>query len=315
MAEAKKLEINDITILPGKSYHINLQIAKLPTRTNIEIPMIIHRGKKEGPVLLLMAGVHGDEINGIAILRKIIADNLHIPESGTVICIPLFNVYAFLNLSRELRDGKDLNRMFPGSNKGSLASRMAFALSDKILPHIDYAIDFHTGGQSRENFPQIRCSFADKKAYKLAQAFNAPIIVNAPYRENSLRLTAKKMGKTMILFEGGESLRMNSNVVAEGVQGVIRVMHHLKMSKKKPAKTSKPTNIKSSKWIRAKYSGLFHCKIENGQKIKKGERLGLITDTFGEFEHEIIAPKTGIIIGLNNLPVINQGDALFHLGW
>lgn len=296
----------------GTSAIIDLEIARLHTRTPLKIPVIIERSKEDGPVLLLLAGVHGDEINGVAIIRKIIKKKYNKPTSGTIICIPVFNIFGYLIQTREFPDGRDLNRMFPGSLSGSLASQFAYQFRTEIAPLVDYVIDFHTGGAERENSAQIRCVTTEEKTLELAKIFGSPYIIHSDYIAKSLRETLHKMGKTVLLFEGGKSKNIDSSIVNYGVAGTLNVMKKLGMQSGKIEK-SNPTIIKKSKWIRAKDSGLFTLNITNGSFVKKKDVLGVIQDPFGEFERRITAPFDCYIFGINTSPIINKGNALFHV--
>jgi predicted deacylase len=302
------------SIEPGKSARINLDVAKLHTSTPIQVPVIVHHAKKPGPVLLLLAGAHGDEINGIEIVRKIIKRGWNKPEAGTVVCIPVYNIFAFLNLSREFPDGRDLNRSFPGALNGSLASQFAFHFMRGIAPHVDIIIDFHTGGGQRSNFQQTRCDFKDEKNLLLCKAFGAPFILHSPLINKSLRAEMHKMNKTYILFEGGKANRTNPDVVNAGVLGVQNIMTHLGMRNFKLEKSVvNPVLLNSSKWLRAPNSGMLAVKIKNGDYIEKGDLLARIGDPYGTYERSFKSPSSGYIINVNESPLVNRGDAIFHL--
>lgn len=301
-------------IRPGEFKEININIARLPSHTQIETPIYVSRSKEEGPVLALMAGMHGDEINGMEIVRRIIDGNLNQVKRGTVVCIPIINVYGFLNFSRDVPDGKDVNRSFPGSKSGSLAARVAYHVTHDIIPNIDYGVDFHTGGAMRTNYPQVRATLADAKNQELANAFSAPFTLDAPFRPNSLRKEASKKGKNIIVYEAGESLRFDQHAIEEGIAGTLRLMKHLHMNEWAPEPKETNRIIWSSSWIRTKHAGLFQSVVNCGDLVHKGQWVGTITDPFGEFKEQVIAKETGYVIGLNNIPVVNAGDALFHLG-
>ena len=265
----KEIIINGNSIRKGESKHVNLNTYSLPTRTVIEIPVYVFRSLKNGPVVLLLAGMHGDEINGIEIIRRLIVKNhLNNLLCGTVIAIPVINIISFIYGSRELPDGRDLNRCFPGSLSGSLGSRIAHDLMREIIPQIDIGIDFHTGGASRSNYPQIRCLFNNEKNLNLAKQFGASFILNSPFRENSLRKEAAKIGKTILVFEGGESSRFDSSAISEGMEGCMRLLQNLKMLDASiNEKQSKIIN--KATWVRAINSGLFHAYKKNGSFIRK----------------------------------------------
>lgn len=304
----------------GESVQVNMDFARLNTRSKIEVPIIVSRGKKEGPCLLLIGGVHGDETNGVEIVRQIVSKGLNKPEIGTVICIPLLNVFGFLNQSREFPDGRDLNRVFPGSNTGSLASRFAYHIMKEVIPHIDYCIDYHTGGAQRFNYSQIRIDEGDDVTFKLAKIFGSPYIVYSNSQERTFRKSMSKQGKKVLLFEGGKSLNLDKTVTKIGIQGAINIMHELGLrdfSSKilNPIDEIPPIIITSSKWIRAKHSGMYRSEVSAGQKVEKGVKLGSISDPFGDFESIFKCTQEGYILNSNHSPVVNQGDALLHIGF
>lgn len=314
----KTIKILHTEIKPGKSAILNLDIARLHTHTKIEVPVIVERGKKPGPTLLLLAGIHGDEVNGVEIVRKIISQKFNKPTAGMVICVPVLNVFGFINQTREFPDGRDLNRFFPGTKTGSLASRFAYYFMKHIVPKIDYCIDFHTGGASRFNHPQLRIDPEKPECMRLATVFGTKFILHAPNRDKSFRQSVGNLGKTVLLFEGGKSQFLDHRITQSGVEGTLRVMHELGLrnfSKEISgfAKTPRPVIIKDSAWVRAKYSGMFRAHLEVGTKVKKGEIIGTITDPFGKFRSVVKAPWDGYIIGLNQHPIVNQGNALAHL--
>ncbi len=302
-------------VKPGETKRINVNIAKLPSGTLIDIPIFIHQSKTPGPVLMLIAGMHGDEINGVEIMRRIISEKKYIVDKGAVICIPIINIYGFINFSRDVPDGKDINRSFPGSKTGSLASQVANFLMEEIIPHIDYGIDFHTGGARINNYPQIRVKLEDKGNKMLAEAFGTHYILDAPFRDKSLRKEAFKLDKRILVYEAGESLRLRKNAIDEGINGMLRVMKHLEMIDGVPESPRKPTIIHQSTWIRAKSAGLHVAYVRNGSPIQKRQVLGVVSDPFGDYEIKMKSPVNGYIIGVNNNPVINRGDALFHIGY
>jgi len=302
------------TIEPGRQKQILAVISKLPTRTEIEIPIIVSRSKKHGPTLLLMGGMHGDEINGVEIVRRVIASKYNKPEIGTVICIPIFNVYGFLNFSRQVPDGKDVNRSFPGTRSGSLASQLAYHFRNEILPVIDLGLDFHTGGARINNYPQIRGLMENPYNLELAKAFGAKYIINSPLREKSLRKEAGKIDKSILVYEAGESLRLRKHAIDEGVNGALRVMKHLGMRSEAPNPSCDPIMISKSKWIRARAAGLYYSFVRPGEQVEIGQRLGSIAGPFGEFERPLKSTVKGHVIAVNNNPVVNRGDALMHIG-
>lgn len=316
MQKHKKLVILGHEILPGKGAELNLDVAKLHTSTPIQVPVIVHRAKNDGPTLLLMAGMHGDEINGMEIIRRVIRKGWNRPNAGTVICIPVFNIFGFLNVSRELPDGRDLNRSFPGSNSGSLASQFAYHFMKEIAPVVDYVIDFHTGSAQRNNFSQIRCVFSDEESLALAQVFNPPFIIHSSYISKSIRESMNKRKKKILLFEGGKTNSIEEKVVNEGLDGIKRMLEHLQMRTFKfdNSLNREPIYIKNSRWIRASHSGMFCLMVENGAQVSVGTILGIITDPFGKIERKVKSTIDGFVFCVNETPVVNKGDALFHVG-
>ena len=307
------------TISLGKSLQLNLDIAKLHTGTKIEVPIIIERGVEDGPTLLITGGIHGDEINGVEIVRQIIAKGYNKPQKGMIICIPVVNIFGFLNQTRQFPDGRDLNRVFPGSKTGSLASIFAYHLMKEIVPLTDYCLDFHTGGANRFNAGQIRINNGDEESFELAKVFGAPFIVKSKRREKSYRDSAIKLGKKVLLYEGGKSLDLDESITEIGVSGALKMMQHLGMRDfsaelKKNAETQSPPTvlIDQSKWIRAKYSGMFHTSATLGKRYEKGEKIGSISDPFGFFEKPILMPASGYVFCINHAPIVNKGDAVIH---
>lgn len=316
MKKSTAITILGESILAGESKTIDMEIAKLHTTTKLKIPVIIERSLIDGPVVLLSAGIHGDEINGVEIVRQIIVNKINKPKTGTIICIPIVNMFGFVNKSREFPDGRDLNRVFPGSQKGSLASRFAFHILKEIMPIVDFAIDFHAGGASRFNAPQIRLTANNAELKILADVFDAPFTLFSKNIAGSFRSSSAKLDVKMLLFEGGKSLDINNQIAIEGVNGTKRLLCYLGMLSddqtiEKQAK--KTIYIEKSGWIRAKCSGLLHDYNMIGQFVKKGTVLGLISDPFGKFEQKVKAPNDGYVINANHSPIVYEGDAIYHL--
>lgn len=300
----------------GESKLIKIPVDRLPTGTVIEIPVYVFNGKELGPTILLQGGLHGDETNSIELVRRMLIDKSYKIHRGCVIVVPLLNIFGFLSFSRELH-GKDVNRSFPGSRKGSLASRLAYYLMKEITKNVDFAIDFHTGGAQRSNFPQIRFTPQDERGKNLAGLFNAPFIFPSKAIPKSFRNECFKHNIPVIVYEGGESLRLDEHAIQEGIYGTLRILRHFNMISESieiPHNNSVIT-IEKRSWIRAKAAGIFNIKVENGAAISKGEILGFIMDTYGETKFPVKAPKDGYIIAKNNFPVVNLGDALFHIGY
>lgn len=300
----------------GESKLIKIPVDRLPTGTLIEIPVYVFNGEELGPTILLQGGLHGDETNGVELVRRMLIDKSYKIHRGCVIVVPLLNIFGFLDFSREMH-GKDVNRSFPGSKRGSLASRLAYYLMKEITKNVDFAIDYHTGGAQRSNHPQIRYTPQDERAKALATIFNAPFVFGSNLIAKSFRKECFKYDIPVIVYEGGESLRLEEFPIQEGIYGTLRILKHFKMIDENVDIPSGTPFIEIQKktWIRARVAGLFNPKVANGTSIKKGEILGYIMDTYGETKFSVKAPKDGFIIAKNNFPIVNLGDPLFHMGY
>ena len=312
----KPFLIHNTEIATGQHDVVRIPVGRLPSGNLMTIRAHVFRSTQPGPVLLAVAGIHGDEVNGVEILRRAITQGLFENLAcGSVIAIPILNVYGFINFSREVPDGKDVNRSFPGNMNGSLASRVARILSKKILPYAGLAVDFHTGGNGTFNYPQIRFSQGDEAAEKMARIFGAPFLVTKPLIPKSFRKAAADQGKIALVFEGGENLRYDAFTIEKGLAGLHRLLFAQGMLTKEPAPPDKCMLFRKSTWVRAPRTGMFLWRKCSGNKANKGEVLGVINDPYGEWEVPVAAPRDGYLIGHNNAPVVSQGDALFHIGW
>ena len=310
------LTINGITIQPGTRTSLDLPAGKLYTHTPVNIPVHVVMGKKPGPRLFISAAIHGDEINGVEIIRRLLKLPALKKLRGTIIALPVINVHGFINHSRYLPDRRDLNRSFPGSERGSLAGRIANLFMQEIVTKSTHGIDIHTGAIHRDNLPQIRANLDDAETEKLARAFNVPVIISSNLRDGSLREAAAEHGIPMLLYEAGEALRFDEVSIRAGVQGILNVMRDLEMlpaSRSKSKKTSDPIVARSSSWVRAPESGILRAMVPLGGRVKKDTLLGIVADPFGETESQILTPYNGIVIGRTNLPLVNEGDAIYHI--
>lgn len=306
--------IDKVKIEAGENKMIELIVSSLPSGTKININAHIFRSKNPGPVCLVMGGMHGDEINGVEVVRQAIKDKVfNNLKKGTVIAIPLLNVYGFINYSRDLPDGKDINRSFPGNTAGSLASRVAKKLTKHILPLVDFGMDFHTGGKSIHNVPQIRIDKTIKENLTLAKVFGAKFIIKSKLIPRSLRKECNKLKIPILVFEGGESLRLDEKSIRTGKMGIKRVLASKGMLGLKP-NPIKTTVLEESHWVRASQAGIFESYEKEENYVVKGDVIGIISRPFDTKIHEIKAKRNGYIFGINNNPVVNQGDALFHIG-
>ncbi len=314
--KAKAIQLFDQEILPGTSIELNFNFAKLHTNTPVDVPIIVERSLYEGPTVLFTAGIHGDEVNGVEIVRQLVSKGINKPKIGTTICIPIINIFGFLQKLRDFPDGRDLNRSFPGSKKGSLAGQVAYKLMTEIVPHADYVLDFHTGGSSRFNAPHVRIEKGNEQLTELAETFGAPFILYSKNLKSSFRNACRKKGIPMLLFEGGKSNSIDAAVSNTGVNGSKRILHQLGMLQSKfkvstPAKSA--ISIGGSKWIRAQASGMFKSSVKVGSKVAVYDVLGHITDPYGKVHYWIKASHEGYVFNVNEAPIVYQGDALFHI--
>jgi predicted deacylase len=312
---SKPLSIGKVEVNSGERRTIDLPVTDLSTHTPITMPIHVVRGRRSGPCLFVCAALHGDEINGVEIIRRLLRLSALKRLQGTLIAVPIVNVLGFLSQSRYLPDRRDLNRSFPGSPRGSLAGRLARIFLDEIVAKSTHGIDLHTAAIHRDNFPQVRANLDDPESARLAQAFGVPFVINTGFREGSLREAAAGFSVPVIVYEAGEALRFEENCIRAGVKGVVRVMRLLEMLPPSSGKSRgiKSLVIRSSKWVRAPHSGLLRSSAALGSAVSEGQLLGVITDPFGENEAEVRASASGVIIGRSNIPLVHEGDALFHI--
>ena len=309
------IEIAKETIPPGGCKRIEIPVSRLPTQTLLSLPVKVVNGVEPGAKLWLSAAIHGDELNGVEIIRQVLEKIQPEKLRGTLITVPIVNVFGFIEQSRYLPDRRDLNRSFPGSETGSLASRLADLFIREIVSNSTHGIDLHTAAIHRTNLPQIRANLEDEETYRCAKAFNPPVMLHSNTRDGSLRQAATKKGIPVLLYESGEALRFDPTAIDFGVRGILKVMECLDMYEFPQQRSEvKSVELQKSKWIRASCGGILHLAISLGQKIAKKQELGFITDAFGENKVVIRSNVNGIAIGYSLNPLVNQGDAIVHLG-
>ncbi|NOT38056.1 MAG: succinylglutamate desuccinylase/aspartoacylase family protein [Saprospiraceae bacterium] len=293
---------------------VRINAGTLPSGNRISIFAYVFRSKNPGPTVLFMGGMHGDEINGTEIVRRSIQNKYFSNLTcGTVICIPLLNIYGFINFSRDVPDGKDVNRSFPGTNVGSLASRVARIVTKKILPLIDFGIDFHTGGNNLWNYPHIRYSSKSEEAEELARKCQFPIIVSKPALSKSFRRVARDNKKVILVFEGGEALRLENYIVDKGIQLIKNILIAHGMLDGSLIQQPSIANYTKLIWERSPDAGIVTYLRKSGHFVKKGELLAIISDPFAQRETRMHASKDAFMLSHNNAPVVNVGDGMFHL--
>jgi predicted deacylase len=307
--------ISGVHVPPGGQTLIDVPVSPLYTRTPMSIPVHVLNGFEPGPRLFITSAVHGDEINGVEIIRRLISKINVNKLKGTVIALPIVNVFGFLYRSRYLPDRRDLNRSFPGSNHGSLAARIAKFLMEEIIDQCTHGIDLHTGPIHRENLPQVRANLNNSQTMALAKAFPVPVLMNGNVVHGSLRGQAVEQKIPTLLYEAGEALRINEDAIKIGVKGILGVMRALKMlpKLKNPRPTAKPFIARSSVWIRANHAGLVLSPVALGTHVVKDQRLAIIVDPIMGDEIVVKSPCKGLIVGINKLPLVNEGEALFHI--
>ena len=300
---------------PGTVAQIDLPIAALSTRVPITMPVHVINGPRDGPQLFVSAAIHGDEINGVEIIRRVMKLNTLRNLRGALVAVPIVNVPGFINLSRYLPDRRDLNRSFPGSPRGSLAARIAKLFLDEIVSRSTHGIDLHTASLHRDNYPQVRVNLDDAEADGMARAFGVPLVLNAGFREGSLRAAAYERGVPVIVYEAGEALRFDEAAIRAGVNGIARVMRKLGMlpARKRRQPSPEPLILRSSRWVRAPCSGVLRAIEPVGARVTLGQVLAIISDPLGETDTEVTVPTDGVVIGRTNLPLVHEGDALFNI--
>jgi len=308
-------EIAGHVIKPGQRLQFDLPTANLFTHTPLDMPVEVIHGKYPGPVLLICAAIHGDELNGVEIIRRIRSARGLSHLQGTLVLVPVVNLFGFIHQSRYLPDRRDLNRSFPGSKKGSIASRIAYKFFNEIVKHCTHVIDLHTAAVNRDNLPQVRAALENEEVKALAEGFSIPVIINSELITNSLRYEAGLLNIPVITYEAGEALRLSEQCIVTGVRGIISVMRHLAMlpASKGITVRAEPYIARSSSWYRAPLDGIFRPLCKLGARVKPGDSLGVISSPFSDKEQLLTAETDGIIICVSKLPLVNAGEALFHI--
>ncbi len=309
------ISIGGVEIAAGERKSVRIPVARRYTQAEIFLPAHVVHGKRPGPRLFVSAAIHGDEINGVEIIRRL----LRIPSinrlRGTLVAVPIVNVYGFLSHTRYLPDRRDLNRSFPGSPTGSLAARLAHQFMEEVVKDATHGIDLHTGAANRSNLPQIRACLDDPETAALAQTFGVPVVLNANIRDGSLRQSVFEKGVPMLVYEAGEALRFDESSIRGGLRGVLAVMRSLEMLPKagRDKTNADPFVARSSAWVRAPDSGILQTTLALGARVKEGDSLGFVSDPLGDEEVEVKSGVSGIVIGKSQLPLVNEGDAIFHI--
>ncbi len=305
--------IGDTEVRPGRSAHVELPVSQLITGAQIAMPVTVLHGTFDGPTMWINAAVHGDELNGVEVVNRVLADLDPKLMSGTLLAVPVVNVHGFMNGDRYLPDRRDLNRSFPGSAKGSLASRLAHIFMTEIVSRCEIGIDLHTASDNRTNLPQIRADLDDPKTRELAEVFGVPLMMHAKAGSGTLRRAAAKSGATILLYEAGEPLRFNKRAISNGVNGVRRVLRHLEIADWDGPERVTSDVSRSSRWMRAAKSGVLRMDVDLGDVVEERQVLGTIIDAFGKRLSTVRSTRGGLVIGRTLYPLCNKGDALVHI--
>lgn len=315
MAKARPaLTVGGVSIDPGVRRGVEIPLARLYTHTEMAVPVEVLHGRRPGPRVFLSATLHGDEINGVEIIRRLL-DRLDVERlRGTVLAVPIVNVFGFVYRSRYLPDRRDLNRSFPGSSRGSLAARLASLFLKEVVSGSDYGVDFHTAAPPRTNLPQVRANLRDEETLRCVKAFGAPVMVHGTGPDGSMRRVAPRHGVRVMVFEGGESQRFNPDTIQMGVDGTLRVLRELRMIRSAPRRGAFVTQEATrTRWIRARQSGILRLDTALGAKVSRGDVLGVISDPFGADAVTVRASFEGLVIGCTTHPLVYRGDAVVHL--
>ena len=308
-------QLNGTEILAGTSATIDLRLPKLNSHTELSMPVHVVHGKRDGPSLFVCAAIHGDEVNGVEVIRLLLQSKKLNRINGTLVAIPVVNVYGLIHESRYLPDRRDLNRTFPGSESGSLAARVAHLFMAEVVGRCTHGIDLHTGAVHRTNLPQIRANLEDPATEALARAFGVPVILNAAIRDGSLRAAAAEHGIPMLLYEAGQALRYEEVAISAGLHGVLNVMHALGMIKT-TSRRRKHTDsylARRSAWVRAPESGMLRTSVKLGAMVSKGQTIGYVSDPYSGASTPVLCPHGGVVIGQVQIPMVHEGEALFNI--
>ncbi|MDY7102833.1 MAG: succinylglutamate desuccinylase/aspartoacylase family protein [Actinomycetota bacterium] len=312
---APKIEVDGELVDEGTRVDTDLRLARLPSGALMTVPLVALRGVRDGPVVWLTAAIHGDELNGVEIVRQLLGRLDPADMAGGVLAIPIANVFGFGTGDRYLPDRRDLNRSFPGNDSGSLAARIAHLIITNLVEQSDLGIDLHTGSDGRSNLPQIRADLDDPETAELARVFGAPLMLHSRLRDGSLREAAWRMDKRVLLYEAGEALRFDRRAIDTGVAGVLRVLAHLGIvdaSLATPAQVE-PLVSRRSTWTRSPRSGIHRPSVELGDHVRRRQIIGRVGDAFGAEDRPVRAGCHGMVIGRSETPAVHRGDAIFHI--
>lgn len=307
------VRIGETDVEPGTREQAEIPVARYVTGEWVSLQVEVIRGARPGPSIWLSGAIHGDELDGVEIIRGVSAKIAPEKLRGTVLAIPIVNVFGFIQASRYLPDRRDLNRAFPGTEKGSMAARLAWLFTKEVVDRCEWGLDFHCGSGDRENLPQVRCDLEDDATRGVAEAFSAPLLIHNRGPAGSLRREALDRGRRVLVYEGGEAGRFTRSSIEAGTEGALRVLRHLGMIDRAPQATSPSVHVDSTHWVRASRSGIVRLDVELGDEVRKGIKIGEVTEILGGGRKRIRASNAGIVIGRRVNPVVYQGEALVHI--
>ena len=302
-------------IAPGEDADVSITVSESYAGMDINIPLHIRRAKQPGPAVFVTAAVHGDEINGTGAIRQLIADKPFALTRGTLVLVPVVNLLGFERHSRYLPDRRDLNRSFPGSPTGSLASRLAHALFTQVVQRCDYGIDLHTAAVRRTNFPNVRANLKDPKLAAFARAFGTELILSGKAPKGSLRGAACKHGCPTLILEAGEVWKVEPTVVEYTVRGVQNCLIHLGMVEGQPSEPAYVLEADKTQWVRAQHGGFLSFHVGPGDILNQDDPIATNTSLLGHEHNTITAPRPGVVLGMTTLPSVAPGDPVCHLAY
>ncbi|MFN4263749.1 MAG: succinylglutamate desuccinylase/aspartoacylase family protein [Thioalkalivibrionaceae bacterium] len=313
VAKRSVFECGGVHVPVGGRAVIELDLPGLNSHNRLKMPVHVVHGRSDGPRLFVTAAIHGDELNGVEIARRLLQSRSLARLRGTLVVVPVVNVYGLVQQSRYLPDRRDLNRCFPGAADGSLAARVAHLLMQEVVARCTHGIDLHTAAVNRTNLPQVRAHLSDPETVDLARAFGAPVVLESAHRDGSLREAAAEAGLRTLLYEAGEGLRFDELAIRAGLGGILNVMRRLGMLTGRPTRVVPPFVARASMWVRAPESGLICSKVRTGMRVRRGDRMGRISDPYSGAGTDVIAPVSGLVIGRVQLPLVYAGEACFHI--
>ncbi len=311
------LTICDATIHPGETANLALPLPEFYSCTSFYMPIKVVHGKEAGPCVLIFAAVKGDELNGLEIINRLLESEQLKELRGTLIAVPVLNVFGLIAPSRSMSLDMSLERCFPGIENGSYGERLAHIFTQEILSKVDYCLELQTGSLNHDILPQIYCNLDNQEGKRLAQCFGVPVITNVSTDNNSLRRTTEQLNIPLLVYQAGEAMRFDESAISLGLSGISKVLQALDMlerSEEEEDSSFRSIFSQDQDWIRAHRSGVLLSDIELGQMIKKGQKIARISDPFSADTAETVkAELDGVVVGINRHPLIHEGQTIFKV--